>query len=146
MVFRQILAATSVLTLALTIGCKSGTQPSLDGSVGATQSSAPYPFNDPKYQELVKEVQGENAKSSGMFETESAGSKLTAKLKQATAAVGDALAIKPEVTPAYDPVSLGTDVCVEPGGILPSASPRQDVLAGLVYGAVSRRSDRVHRP
>jgi tetratricopeptide (TPR) repeat protein len=76
--------------------------------VGATQSSAPYPFNDPKYQDLVKEVQGENAKSSGMFETESAGSKLTAKLKQATAAVGDALAIKPEVTPAYDPVSLAS--------------------------------------
>jgi tetratricopeptide (TPR) repeat protein len=96
------------LTLVLTVGCKSGGDQPQPAGMGMSQSTAPYPFNDPKYQDLVSQVQGENAKSSGMFETESNTSKITSKLKEATAAVGGALTFKPKVNAAGDPVSLAS--------------------------------------
>jgi Flp pilus assembly protein TadD len=107
-VFRQSLAAMCVVSLALTIGCKSSSKQAQSNGGGLSQSNSTYPFNDPKYQSLVNEVQGENAKSSGMFATESTTSKITSKLKDATAAVGSALTLKPRITPAKDPISLAS--------------------------------------
>lgn len=108
MVFRQTLAAMCVVSLTLTVGCKSSSKQAQPKGGGLSQSTSTYPFNDPKYQNLVNDIQGENAKSSGMFETESATSKITSKLKGATAAVGSAFTFKPKVTPAKDPISLAS--------------------------------------
>ncbi len=109
MVKRQSLAVVSLICLALVIGCsrKSGSnQLRSDSGLGLGQSNAPYPFNDPKYQELVNQTSGENAKT-GMFDS-STSSSITSKLKDATAAVGSALTLKPKVIPANDPVALSS--------------------------------------
>ncbi len=91
------------------VGCasKSGKNSlQTNGSSGLSHSETPAPFNDARYQKLVKEIEDSGGTTQMPDESESALSKIGSSVKKATGSVASALTLKPKVIKAADPVSL----------------------------------------
>ncbi len=78
------------------------------GGPALGKSSTAAPFNDPRYQNLVREVEQNKQTSAWSGEPESTTHKIGSAVKKASSSVASALTLKPKVDKAPDAVSLSS--------------------------------------
>ncbi len=108
---RQFLVVGLVVCSIPYLGCasKSGhkqLQARSGAAIGSSSTAAP--FNDPRYQNLVKKIQADGGTTSYAQESDSTTSKIGSAVKKAGSSIKGALTLKPKVIKAGDPISLSS--------------------------------------
>ncbi len=135
---RRFLFVALVACLIPHLGCASKLgNKSLQKKSGSalSKSSTPAPFNDPRYRELVENIEKDGGTSSLPKAPPTATQKFGAAVKHATSSVATALTPKPRVTKAPDPISLSSmpksihaDVYYQAGRLAESKNRRAEAI------------------
>ncbi len=107
---RRLLVIGFVTCSIPLVGCTSksaSNQLQPDAGPALSRSSSTAPFNDPRYQNLISQIENKkNATAWPDLKEESTTEKIGSAVKKASSSVASALSLKPKVVKAPDPVAL----------------------------------------